>query len=52
MADEIGRAQGPTIIVEDRPGASSVIGTEPSHAAPDGNTLLIAAPSFVINPES
>lgn len=52
MADEIGRAQGLTMVVEDRPGASSVIGTEAvAHAAPDGSTLLIAAPSFVINPQ-
>jgi tripartite-type tricarboxylate transporter receptor subunit TctC len=51
MAEEIGRAQGPTIIVENRPGASTVIGTEAvAHAAPDGATLLIVAPSFVINP--
>jgi tripartite-type tricarboxylate transporter receptor subunit TctC len=51
MAEQIGRAQGLTMIVEDRPGASAVIGTEAAaHAPPDGNTLLIAAPSFVINP--
>jgi tripartite-type tricarboxylate transporter receptor subunit TctC len=51
MAEQIGRAQGVTMVVEDRPGASAVIGTEAAaHAAPDGNILLIAAPSFVINP--
>ena len=52
MAEQIGRAQGGTLIVEDRPGASTVIGTEAvAHAASDGSTLLIVAPSFVINPQ-
>ena len=51
LADEIGRAQGLTMVVDNRPGAGSVIGTEVvSRAAPDGNTLLIIANSFVINP--
>ena len=51
LADQIGRAQGATIAVENRPGASSVIGTEAaSRAAPDGNTLLINSPAFLINP--
>lgn len=51
LAEQIGRAQGLTMVVENRPGAGSVIGTEAvSRAAPDGNTLLIVANSFVINP--
>jgi tripartite-type tricarboxylate transporter receptor subunit TctC len=51
LAEEIGRAQGLTMVVDNRPGAGSVIGTEAvSRAAPDGNTLLIIANSFVINP--
>ena len=51
LAEEIGRAQGLTMVVDNRPGAGSVIGTElVSRAAPDGNTLLIIANSFVINP--
>ena len=51
LADEIGRAQGLTMVVEDRPGAGSAVGTEVvSRAAPDGDTLLIAAPAFVILP--
>jgi Tripartite tricarboxylate transporter family receptor len=34
-----------------RAGAGSIIGTEAvSHAAPDGNTLLIINPTFVMNP--
>jgi tripartite-type tricarboxylate transporter receptor subunit TctC len=51
LADEIGRAQGQTIVIENRPGAGTVIATEAvSHAAPDGVTLLSNAPPFVINP--
>ncbi len=51
LAEQIGQAQGPAIVVENRAGASSVIGTEVvSRAAPDGNTLLINATAFVINP--
>jgi tripartite-type tricarboxylate transporter receptor subunit TctC len=37
LGEEIGWAQGPTIVIENRPGAGSIIGTEAvSHAAPDG----------------
>jgi tripartite-type tricarboxylate transporter receptor subunit TctC len=50
LADQISRAQGQTIVVENRPGASNTIGTEAaSRATPDGNTLLINTPEFVIN---
>lgn len=52
LADQIGRARGSTLIVENRPGAGAVIGYEAvSRAASDGNTLLVNAPSFVINPQ-
>ena len=51
LAEQIGRANGQTIFVESRPGAGTVIGTEAvARAAPDGNTVLVVAPSFVINP--
>lgn len=51
LAEQISRAQGLTMVVENRPGAGSVIGTEAvSRAAPDGNTVLIMGASFVINP--
>src|SRR5690348_15976347 len=50
LADQMSRAQGQTLVVENRPGASNTIGTEAaSRAAPDGNTLLITTPEFVIN---
>ena len=52
LAEQISRAQGPTVVVENRPGAGEVIGTKSvARAAPDGNTLLIAANPFVINPQ-
>jgi tripartite-type tricarboxylate transporter receptor subunit TctC len=50
LAEEIGRA-GPAMVIENRPGAGAVIGTEAvSRAAADGNTLLMVGNSFVINP--
>jgi tripartite-type tricarboxylate transporter receptor subunit TctC len=53
LAEQIGRTQAPaTVVVENRPGADGIIGTEAvARAAPDGNTLLIAATPFVINPQ-
>jgi tripartite-type tricarboxylate transporter receptor subunit TctC len=51
LADQIGRTQGVTILIESRPGAGAMIATEAvSRAAPDGATLLIQSPSFVIDP--
>ena len=51
LAEQIGRVNGQTIFVESRPGAGTLIGTEAvARAAPDGNTVLVVAPSFVINP--
>jgi tripartite-type tricarboxylate transporter receptor subunit TctC len=51
LADQIGRAHGPAMVIENRPGAGSAIATEAvARAAPDGNTLLIAGNSFVVNP--
>jgi tripartite-type tricarboxylate transporter receptor subunit TctC len=51
LADQIGRTSGVTMVVENRPGAGTVIGTEAvSRASPDGNTVLLVGNSFVINP--
>ena len=51
LAEQIGRTQGPAIVVENRPGGGTAIGTEAvSRAPPDGSTLLINSPEFVINP--
>src|SRR5436853_5770410 len=51
LSEHIGRTQGVTMLIENRPGGGTVIGTEAaSRAAPDGNTLLITSVVFVINP--
>lgn len=51
LAEEIGRANGPTMIVENHPGADTIVGTEAAaHAAPDGKTLAMVGTGFVINP--
>jgi tripartite-type tricarboxylate transporter receptor subunit TctC len=51
MADHIGRAQSATVVVENRPGGGTTIGTEAvARAAPDGGTVLLVANSFVVNP--
>jgi tripartite-type tricarboxylate transporter receptor subunit TctC len=50
LADQISRTPGISMIVENRPGAGTVIGTEAvARPTPDGNTLLMPANSFVIN---
>jgi tripartite-type tricarboxylate transporter receptor subunit TctC len=51
LGDELTRARDVTTVVENRPGAGEVIGTESVARAPaDGNTVLFAANPFVINP--
>jgi tripartite-type tricarboxylate transporter receptor subunit TctC len=51
LADEIGRTQGQAIVIENRPGAGTEIGTEVvARAAPDGRTLLFNNNAIVILP--
>ena len=51
LAEQIGRAQNVTAVVENRPGAGTVIGTEAvARAAPDGETVMLTNPAFLINP--
>ena len=51
LGEHISKTRGPTVLIENRPGASAVIGTEAaSRAAPDGNTLLINSDAIIINP--
>jgi tripartite-type tricarboxylate transporter receptor subunit TctC len=49
MAEGIGRAQNAVVVVENRPGAGTVIATEAvQRAKPDGNTLLITLNTFLV----
>lgn len=51
LTDQVGRAQKRTFVIETRPGAGTMIGTEAVVRAPaDGNTLLINAPFLLIGP--
>jgi tripartite-type tricarboxylate transporter receptor subunit TctC len=51
VAQQIGSDGGPTMVVESHPGAASEIGTEfVSRATPNGDTLGIVSPSFVVLP--
>lgn len=51
LGEQINRAQGPTVLIDNRPGAGASIGYDAAaRATPDGNTLVIAANSIVINP--
>lgn len=50
LGDEIGKAGGPTVVVENRPGGGMMIGIDAAaRSAPDGNTVLLAANAFVVN---
>jgi tripartite-type tricarboxylate transporter receptor subunit TctC len=47
----LGKTLGQSVVIENRPGANTVIGAELVLRAPaDGHTLLFMAPSFTINP--
>ena len=51
LAEQIGRAGGPAIVIENRPGGGTAIASEAvARAAPDGNTILLVSPEFVITP--
>ena len=51
LSQQIGEANNQTLIVENHPGAGASIAYElTARAAPDGNTIVVAANSVVINP--
>lgn len=52
MADQIGKTEGGNLIVENRPGASGMIGTEfVSRQPPDGNTVLVTPDTYLVDPQ-
>src|SRR5215468_12447936 len=51
LGNQISEANGQTVIIDNRPGAGASIAYElAARAAPDGNTVVIASNSVVINP--
>lgn len=51
IADGLGKSLNQTVIVLNKPGANSMIGSDAvAKAAPDGKTLLLVAAAHVINP--
>ena len=51
VADKLTRAWSQPVVVENRPGAGSNIGTQAvAKAPPDGYTILVTSTSFAVNP--
>ncbi len=51
IAQKLGESLGQQVVIDNRPGASGVIGTQlVANAAPDGHTLLMVFPSHPVNP--
>ena len=51
LAEKFQKAWGQTVLVENKPGANTVIGTDAvAKAAPDGYTLLVVAFPFAVTP--
>ena len=53
MAAQVGATEGVDLVVENRPGASGMIGTEfVSRQAPDGNTVLFTPGTYLIDAQT
>ena len=51
VSQKLSEQLGVQVLVDNRPGAASMLGTElVARAAPDGYTLLTASPEFTVNP--
>lgn len=50
VGEELRKALGQTVVIENKPGAGTVIGIDAAaKSAPDGHTLVIVANSFTVN---
>ena len=51
VAHRLGASLGQQVVIDNRPGASGIVGSQiVASAAPDGYTLLMVFPSHVVNP--
>ncbi len=51
LADHLAKSFGQPVVVENRPGGSTIIGAEfVFRSPPDGHTILVVFPSFIVNP--
>lgn len=51
LAEHLAKGLGQPVVAENRPGGSTIIGSEAVARSPaDGHTLLVVFPSFIINP--
>lgn len=51
VAHKLGASLGQQVVIDNRPGASGIVGSQiVANAAPDGYTLLMVFPSHVVNP--
>ena len=51
LADRLGEGLGQRVIVDNRPGANTIVGSEiTAKSAPDGHTLILLPTSLVTNP--
>ncbi len=51
LAEQMGKGLGQSVLIENRPGGSTILGSElVARSGPDGHTLLVVFPSFIINP--
>ena len=50
IAPRLSHALGQQVVIDNRPGASGIVGSQiVARSAPDGHTLLMAFPSHVVN---